>query len=204
MKIRKIPRSAAEMTGYQLGMLVDARLSFPLFWKEEKQVYARPYAMALEDLQKAGLLKIGKGASTYIDEVERLHLSKLGGRVRESILDGMPTSKELKEMIGALNRDPTKTLGEVINPDFCSRPFKDIQRDIEYEEKYALKSQIPGHIQSVGVAKGDKISEGQVLFTIESMMMTLSIKAHKSGVVRNVCVRKGETVKRDQALLYLA
>ncbi|MDE1761608.1 MAG: acetyl-CoA carboxylase biotin carboxyl carrier protein subunit [Candidatus Micrarchaeota archaeon] len=200
MKTKKIPESAAELTGYHLGMLVDAGLSGTSFWKDERRIYAEPYAQALEELHKAGLLAFGSGASIYMDNVQRLHVSRLGDRVRSSIMEGMT---DLKAVVEKLNRDPSKTLGEIINPDFCARPFSEILRDMAYEDKYALKSQVPGHIKSVKVSKGERINVGQVLFTVESMMMLLNIKAHRPGVVKDVCVGKGEEVKMGQALLYV-
>lgn len=60
---------------------------------------------------------------------------------------------------------------------------------------------------SVGEKKalkeGDKVSEGDVLCTIEAMKMMNEVKAPVSGVIRKVCVTDGALVEYKQTLFVI-
>ena len=53
------------------------------------------------------------------------------------------------------------------------------------------------------IKEGDKVSEGDVLCTIEAMKMMNEVKAPVSGVVKEVCVSDGALVEYKQRLFVI-
>jgi acetyl-CoA/propionyl-CoA carboxylase biotin carboxyl carrier protein len=58
-----------------------------------------------------------------------------------------------------------------------------------------LLSPIQGTVLSVAVAQGDAVEAGQLICVVEAMKMENQITAHRAGVVRELRVQAGETVK---------
>jgi biotin carboxyl carrier protein len=62
-------------------------------------------------------------------------------------------------------------------------------------------SVIPGTIQNLMVKKGDEVVAGTPLLILEAMKMRNEIRAHDSGVVKKIYIKKGEQVPKDHLLL---
>jgi biotin carboxyl carrier protein len=58
-----------------------------------------------------------------------------------------------------------------------------------------VEAPIPGRILEVYVKEGDKVQEGDVICTLESMKMENPIMAPVSGVVNEIRVSPEQTVK---------
>ncbi len=67
-----------------------------------------------------------------------------------------------------------------------------------------IGASIPGMISRVDVKPGDEVDANQVLAVVEAMKMETSVVAPRSGVVDQVLVRKGSTVKAGELLITLA
>ena len=67
-----------------------------------------------------------------------------------------------------------------------------------------VKSPLPGIINDVKVAVGDKVKNGQVLLILEAMKMENEITAEQDGVVSSIAVNKGDTVMEGTVLLTIA
>ena len=63
-----------------------------------------------------------------------------------------------------------------------------------------VASQIPGRVVKISVSKGDTINEGDPIVILESMKMQIAIKAHKNGVLKDLKVREGSTVSRNDVV----
>ncbi|MDH3361796.1 MAG: acetyl-CoA carboxylase biotin carboxyl carrier protein subunit [Nitrosopumilus sp.] len=63
-----------------------------------------------------------------------------------------------------------------------------------------LKSQIPGKVVSISVAEGDSVKKGDVICTLESMKMQVSVKAHKDGVVKSIKIKETVTVAKGDPI----
>ncbi|MCA9827059.1 MAG: acetyl-CoA carboxylase biotin carboxyl carrier protein subunit [Nitrosopumilus sp.] len=63
-----------------------------------------------------------------------------------------------------------------------------------------LKSQIPGKVVSISVAEGDSVKKGDVICTLESMKMQVSVKAHKDGVVKSIKIKETGTVAKGDPI----
>ena len=66
-----------------------------------------------------------------------------------------------------------------------------------------LVAPMPGNVTSVRVAKGDSVSQGQLLLTLEAMKMEHRITAQRSGKVSRILVRPGDQVDNGALLAVL-
>ena len=69
------------------------------------------------------------------------------------------------------------------------------------EDKSQVGSSIPGMVSKVNVKPGDTVEENQVLAVIEAMKMETSVVARMAGVVDQVLVSDGTSVKAGELLL---
>ena len=67
----------------------------------------------------------------------------------------------------------------------------------------ALTSPMPGKILSVDVKRGDRVSRGQTLVTLEAMKMKNAVKSPYDGVVLEIAVRPEQTVAHGDLLIQL-
>jgi len=63
---------------------------------------------------------------------------------------------------------------------------------------------LPGNINDIKVAVGDKVNAGDVLFILEAMKMENEILAPMAGKIKKVHVKKGQVVQSSDLLLVLA
>jgi acetyl-CoA/propionyl-CoA carboxylase biotin carboxyl carrier protein len=64
-----------------------------------------------------------------------------------------------------------------------------------------VRSPMHGLVIELGVAKGDAVSEGQVVAVIEAMKMMNEIRAHRAGVVSAVHAGAGSSVESGSPLI---
>ncbi len=64
----------------------------------------------------------------------------------------------------------------------------------------SLKSQIPGKVVSISVAHGDSVKKGDVVCTLESMKMQVTVKAHKDGIVKNIKAKETGTIAKGDII----
>ena len=65
-------------------------------------------------------------------------------------------------------------------------------------------SPLAGVVESLEVAVGQAVSEGDHLLTIEAMKMKTKVVAHHSGSVSNIAVKAGDAVDAGQVLLTIS
>jgi biotin carboxyl carrier protein len=63
-----------------------------------------------------------------------------------------------------------------------------------------LLSQIPGRVVSIMSKAGDQIKKGHSIIVLESMKMQVAVKAHKDGQIRDIKVKVGDTVSRNDVV----
>jgi biotin carboxyl carrier protein len=63
-----------------------------------------------------------------------------------------------------------------------------------------LFSQIPGRVVSIMAKSGDQLKRGDSVVVLESMKMQVAVKAHKDGSVREIKVKVGDTVSRNDVV----
>ena len=60
---------------------------------------------------------------------------------------------------------------------------------------------MPGLVVSISVAVGDAVQAGQTLATVEAMKMENILKAERSGVVKTITARTGESLRVDDVIM---
>ena len=64
----------------------------------------------------------------------------------------------------------------------------------------SLSSQIPGRVVNILANKGDVVKKGDSIIILESMKMQVAIKSHKDGYIKEVKVKQGTTVARNDVV----
>lgn len=64
-----------------------------------------------------------------------------------------------------------------------------------------LKSPLPGTVLEVKVREGETVKEGQTVMVLEAMKMENNIDANKSGVVKRIIKRPGDSVMEGDLLI---
>ena len=67
----------------------------------------------------------------------------------------------------------------------------------------AVKAPLPGVITDIRVAVGDEVQAGDTVVVLEAMKMANNLTAEKSGKVTAVCVKIGQSVMEDDALIVI-
>ncbi|MCF8028161.1 MAG: carbamoyl-phosphate synthase large subunit [Desulfobacteraceae bacterium] len=62
---------------------------------------------------------------------------------------------------------------------------------------------MPGTVVKIEAAEGQVVHEKQVVAVIEAMKMQHAIEAGVSGVIRRICVKRGDTLARGRALAWI-
>ncbi len=81
---------------------------------------------------------------------------------------------------------------------------KEIVTEVPATGGEPIGAPLSGNIWKVMVSMNQKVNEGDVLVILEAMKMETEIKAARSGVVTEISVKEGDTVKVGQTLVSLA
>ncbi len=63
-----------------------------------------------------------------------------------------------------------------------------------------LTSQIPGRVVNIAATPGTAVKKGDVIVVLESMKMQVAVKAHKDGNLKEIKVKQGASVARNDIL----
>jgi len=71
------------------------------------------------------------------------------------------------------------------------------------ENTIPVLASMPGTMAKIEVFEGERVHESQTIAIVESMKMQHIVEARVSGIVRQVCVREGDTLYKDRPLLFI-
>lgn len=114
------------------------------------------------------------GLGELNDDGTREVIYELNGAQRKVAVKDMNAVSIIKEVVMA---DP-KDLGQVASP-------------------------LPGAVSSLLVEVGDEVEENQTIAMIEAMKMETNITAAKAGIIDEICVQIGDTVKAGELLMVI-
>jgi biotin carboxyl carrier protein len=66
-----------------------------------------------------------------------------------------------------------------------------------------ISSQIPGRVISIAISKGDEVKQGDSIVVLESMKMQVAIKSHRDGKIRDLKVKEGQSISRNDVVAIL-
>lgn len=64
-----------------------------------------------------------------------------------------------------------------------------------------IKSPMPGMVVDIFVSVGDAVKEGDKLLTLEAMKMENILKSPGDGVIKNIKIKKSQTIDKNQVLI---
>ena len=67
----------------------------------------------------------------------------------------------------------------------------------------SISSQIPGRVISVSIGKGDSVKKGDNIVVLESMKMQVAIKSPRDGVIKELKVKEGQSISRNDVVAVL-
>ena len=68
---------------------------------------------------------------------------------------------------------------------------------------YAVKAPLPGTITCIEVTVGQEVKAGDTVVVLEAMKMQNNIEAEKDGKVTAICVKPGQAVLEEDALIVI-
>ncbi|MBA7845012.1 acetyl-CoA carboxylase biotin carboxyl carrier protein subunit [Klebsiella sp. RHBSTW-00484] len=63
-----------------------------------------------------------------------------------------------------------------------------------------VKSKVPGVVDEVKAAAGDKIEKGQVVIVLEAMKMKMPVASPESGILKTLAVNAGDRINPGMVL----
>lgn len=140
----------------------------------------------------------GAGNPTGTGNRERIEITPLGnGRYRVS--DG--ARQRLAYATGPPHARWVFLDGQVYVIDVTGG--RDSRRTRTHEDEMALASPMPATVASIHVGKGQVVSQGDLLVTLEAMKMELPIRAPRDGRVKAIACTRGELVQAGVPLVEL-
>ena len=66
-----------------------------------------------------------------------------------------------------------------------------------------IKAPMPGKIASIPVNVGSQVQEEEEVIIMDAMKMEIPVYAPEDGVVKEIKIKEGDSVKTDQVLMIL-
>lgn len=123
----------------------------------------------------------------------KIYKVKVNGKVYEVELESVTEKSE------EIKADAKPAVIPEPKPEFKTepRPAADSRNGIE------LKAPMQGTIIDVKAKVGDTVKKGQTVVVLEAMKLENDIVASASGVVKEIMVSKGQSVKNQQILMII-
>jgi len=67
----------------------------------------------------------------------------------------------------------------------------------------SISSQIPGRVISISISKGDSVKKGDNIVVLESMKMQVAIKSPRDGIIKELKVKEGQSISRNDVVAVL-
>ncbi|OHX65667.1 biotin/lipoyl-containing protein [Flammeovirga pacifica] len=122
-----------------------------------------------------------------------VHIKNVEGQAIELEVNGTPYTVEMEREIKS-----SKTPKLVRSSAPRTSAPKAITRSAK---KTNVVAPLPGTIVSLKVAAGDKVTQGDLLMTMEAMKMENNVLAEADGVVGTVKVSEGQSVLQGEVLV---
>ncbi|KAL4220677.1 hypothetical protein ACF0H5_021072 [Mactra antiquata] len=121
-------------------------------------------------------------------------------------LDGQSKLLQLNKRLGG-GRYEIRFLGTVfpisIMDERTAELYKYMPEKVEIDLSTVVVAPMPGVLKSVSVCEGDSVSEGQEVAVLEAMKMQNSLVAGKTGKIKKVGFKTGDTIDEGDILVEL-
>ncbi|HAJ36065.1 MAG TPA: acetyl-CoA carboxylase biotin carboxyl carrier protein subunit [Chloroflexi bacterium] len=131
-------------------------------------------------------------------EIYEVEIGDLNSRPIQAVVAGELFTVWPEEVAGVATSTTATTpaAGEVTPSHISSPPLLDGAEE-------TVMAPLPGDIVVVAVRAGERVEEGQLLCTLESMKMNNPVRSPRAGVVDEVFVAVGDHVNYGQPLVRL-
>lgn len=193
VEFEKTKEELAELIGYQPSEEeVLAYIMYPQVFLDYRKLY--------EDF----------GDVTKMDSLTFFYGMRQGERVEISIEKGKTLIIKLNS-ISEPDPEGMRTLYFELNGQERAIEMKDrsitstkaVRKKAEPSNKHHLGATMPGSVLEILVERGDRIEKGQVVVITEAMKMETTLRANKSGVVKNLYVAEGDPIEVNDLLVEL-
>ena len=141
-----------------------------------------------EDIDKADVIKTGEGDFNII---------RNGRSVNVKLLEADGSGKNLKvEVEGEFY---TMQIRDELDQTLDTMGFNNVST----KQIKEIKAPMPGLVLEVSVEVGQELVEGDRILILEAMKMENSICIHANAKIKNILVKKGQPVDKNQVLVEL-
>ena len=146
------------------------------------------FQFAQEDVDQADVIETGEGEFNII---------RNGRSVNVKLLESDETGKNLKvEVEGEFY---TMGIKDELDQTLDKMGFN----NVSVKQIKEIKAPMPGLVLEVSVEVGQELAEGDRVLILEAMKMENSICIHASAKIKNILVKKGQPVDKNQVLIEL-
>lgn len=139
-----------------------------------------------------------------------VEIQDIEGNIANVTVNGIPFEVEMKQPVKA-GRQKVKLSEErkVKNEEFNSSSATANASSTPTAQPAAAASgkpvvaPLPGTINEIKVKVGDKVNAGDTVVILEAMKMQNNIEAEKDGKVTAICVKPGQAVLEEDALIVI-
>ena len=129
----------------------------------------------------------------------KVAVGDIDNNVAEVTVNGTPYTVELEQAVAPA---PVKSVKPAAAPR-TETGAKVVAKPVAAGGAGAVKAPLPGVILDIKVAVGDTVAAGDTVVVLEAMKMENNIHADKGGVVKSICVNKGDSVLEGADLVVL-
>ncbi|MEF9923516.1 MAG: biotin/lipoyl-containing protein [Muribaculaceae bacterium] len=132
--------------------------------------------------------------------VYKLSVGDIDNNISQVEVNGVPYKVELEEKLA------TQSIVKSVKPSAAPRTetgAKVIAKPTVSTGQEAVKSPLPGVVIDFKVKVGDAVKSGDTVVILEAMKMENNIHAYKTGVVKSICVNKGDSVLEGTDLIII-
>jgi biotin carboxyl carrier protein len=137
------------------------------------------------------------------DKIHEVDITKVEEGVYSLILNGKSYTVELKEGDTSKKYEASSSGRsfsiEIIDAEaryLMSRKGSDPD-----EAENQISSPMPGKVVKIPVRAGEKVDAGQTVIIVSAMKMESEYKAGKSGIIKEIHVKEGDTIEGNQPLI---
>jgi propionyl-CoA carboxylase alpha chain len=181
------------------AQLVSGQLS------EDDNAFDANWVVELDGSQTPVTIHAGDDGFTLTIDGQPVSLStdwQIGQPLFEAEIEGTPRAIALQRkgsFLTLTTRGAARKL-RVLTPRAAQLSRHMIEKIPPDMSKYLL-CPMPGLVVSVAVKEGDKVEAGQVLATVEAMKMENILRAEKSGTVRHINAKAGDSLAVDAIIM---
>ncbi|XP_053403995.1 propionyl-CoA carboxylase alpha chain, mitochondrial-like [Mercenaria mercenaria] len=174
--------------------------NLPLTWHLNVDVAGKDISLEVRYIKNKFEVQIGERVYNVSDTIS------FSNPLLDIKLDGQSRLIQLTQKLGG-GRFDIRFLGTVFPVHIMDQVTAELHdlmpQTVELDLSTVVLAPMPGMLKSVAVSEGDDVSEGQEVAVLEAMKMQNSLVAAKTGKIKKVSFKTGQTVDEGDILVEL-